>query len=253
RGGRSWKSEAGASHLEGAHHGAGLVDALDVLLLRDRIGDHAGADLDLSHAAAQDDGTDEDAGAEIALVIEVEDAAAVGAAAGGFELLDDLHGADLGRTGEGAGGKTGGQGVEAVAAGAEQGADIGDQVLDVGVLLDAHQRGDGDGTDGGNAADVVAAEIHEHDMLSALFLVGEELAGEFGVEGFGGAAGAGASDGPVEDLILLVDLDEEFGRSADEGGIAELEEEHVGRRIDGAQGAVDLEGGNLGGHVEAQG
>ena len=44
--------------------------------------------------------------------VDIADRAAVGAAAVGFNLVDDLHGPDLGRAGDGAGRQTGAEGVE---------------------------------------------------------------------------------------------------------------------------------------------
>src|SRR5262249_59490048 len=45
---------------------------------------------------------DRDAGIEVAGVIEIQDRAAVDSAARRLQILDDLHGAHLGRAGEGA-------------------------------------------------------------------------------------------------------------------------------------------------------
>ena len=62
--------------------------------------------------AVHEERTDGDAGVEIAGEVCVENGAAVDAAARGLELFDDLHGADLGRAGERAGGKAGAEGVD---------------------------------------------------------------------------------------------------------------------------------------------
>ena len=147
-----------------------------------------------------DHGADGDAGVEIAGEVGVEDCAAVDAAAGGLELFDDLHGADFGRAGEGAGGEAGAQGVDGAEVRAELALDGADQVHDVAVALDEHEAIDLDGAVFADAAYVVAAEVDEHDVLGALLFVGEHFGFEGAVFGFVGAALAGAGDGAVFDF-----------------------------------------------------
>ena len=53
--------------------------------------------------------------------------------------------------------------------------DIGDDVHDVAVALDEELVGDLDGADLGDAADIVAAEIEQHQMLGALLRIGEQF------------------------------------------------------------------------------
>ena len=49
---------------------------------------------------------------------------------------------------------------------------------DVAVALDHHLLGDLDRADLGDAADIVAREIEQHQMLGALLGIGEQLLGE---------------------------------------------------------------------------
>src|SRR3546814_3744738 len=86
---------------------------------------------DLHHRGAQ-----RDAGIHRAAGAEVADAAAVDATPLRLQLLDDLHGAHLGRAGDGAGGKAGDGGVHRILARGEPTLDIGDDVHDVAVELD---------------------------------------------------------------------------------------------------------------------
>ena len=73
----------------------------------------------------------------VAVVADVPDRAAVGSPAGGFELLDDLHGPDLGRSGQRSRRKRRRQDVEAIPfSGSAPG--CRDEVHDVGVALDDH-------------------------------------------------------------------------------------------------------------------
>ena len=105
----------------------------------DGVGDDAGAGLYGAFAADGEHGADGDAGIEVAGEVGVEDCAAVSAAAGGLELLDDLHGADLGRAGERAGREAGAEGVDGGEVGTELALDRADDVHDVRVALDEHE------------------------------------------------------------------------------------------------------------------
>ena len=56
--------------------------------------------------------------------------------------------------------------------------DVGHDVHDVRVALDLHQPRHADRARLGDAADVVAAEVDQHDVLGALLLVGEQARGQ---------------------------------------------------------------------------
>ena len=88
---------------------------------------------------------------------------------------------------------------------------------DVGVALDVHQICHFDGSIFADTADVVAAEVDEHDVLGAFLFVGEHLALGGEVGGFAGAARAGSGDGAVLDAAAF-DADQELGRGADDVG-----------------------------------
>ena len=197
---------------------------------------------------------------QVAGVVGVEDGAAVDAAAGGLQFLDDLHGADFGRAGERSGGEAGAEGVDGGELRAELPSIVADQVHDVRVALDVHEICHLDGAVFADAADVVAAEVDEHDVLGAFLLVGgasrarrrgrllrSRRAG--GCRRWGGTRSRPAFD-----------ADEQLGRGADDvGGLTprslcgaaallptrscgEAQEVHIRRRVDDAQGAVDGEG-----------
>ena len=82
---------------------------------------------------------------------------------------------------------------------------------DVRVALDKHQLVDLDGAEVADAADVVAAQVDQHDVLGALFFVVHHLGFESEVGGLVCAAGAGAGDGPVLDFAV-VHADQQLGR-----------------------------------------
>ncbi len=52
---------------------------------------------------------------------------------------------------------------------------------DVRVILDLHILGDFHRARQGDAADIVASQIHQHDMLRAFFWISEQIGGQRGV------------------------------------------------------------------------
>ena len=91
-----------------------------------------------------------------------------------------------------------------------------------------------------HAAEVVAAEVDEHHVLGALLLVGEQVCGDRLVLVGVAAARARAGDRPRRGAPAGHG-DERLGRGADDLEVLEVEEVHVGRRVDRAQPAVDRE------------
>src|SRR5690606_6890637 len=98
-------------------------------------------------------------------VAHVAGGAAVDAAAHGFQLVDDFHGADFGRAGQRAGRESRPQHVDVAHAVVQFAAHVGHQVHDVGIALDGHGVRDLDRAGLGNAADVVAGQVDEHDVF----------------------------------------------------------------------------------------
>ena len=155
-----------------------LATRLLVLVGGLRVGDGAAAGLHVGDAVLDHDRADVDAGVEVAGVGQPADRAAVAAALDRLELVDDLHRADLRRARERAGGQGGAQRVHRADVGAQRAGHRGDDVHDVAVGLDGHERLDLDGAVLADAAEVVAAEVDEHHVLGALLLVREQLAGD---------------------------------------------------------------------------
>ena len=92
-----------------------------------------------------------------------------------------------------------------------------------------------------DAAQVVAAEVDEHDVLGPFLGVGAQLGDEAAVLRRVRAARARTGDRPRLHVVV-VDRDERLGARAAEGEVVEGDEEHVGARIHGAQTAIDGEG-----------
>src|SRR5439155_27388028 len=70
------------------------------------IGDDAAADVDVDLLWRRNHRADRDVELDVPIAGDVADRAAVGAAADGLELVDDLHGADLWRAGDAAAGES---------------------------------------------------------------------------------------------------------------------------------------------------
>jgi hypothetical protein len=170
----------------------------------------------------------------------VAEGAGVGAAAHRLELVDDLHRAHLGGARGRAHRQRGGEGVERRAAVGELALDARHQVHDVRVALDAHEVGDLDAAGAADAAQVVAAEVDEHDVLGALLGVGGELDGERVVLGRRGATAAGAGDRARLDAAAL-GAHQALGAAGHQRDGPEVEVAEVGARVDRAQRAVDGE------------
>ena len=111
---------------------------------------------------------------------------------------------------------------------------------DVAVALDEELVGDLDGADLGNAADVVAAEIEQHQMLGALLRVGQELVLQRLVLVRRRAARPGAGERPDRHRAVAQPHQHLRARPGD-GVAAEVEEIQKRRRIDPPQRAVERE------------
>ena len=113
-------------------------------------------------------------------------------------------------------------------------ADRRDDVHDVRVVLDLHEAVDLDAAVLADAAEVVAPEVDEHHVLGALLLVGQQLV-RVGV-----APRARAGD-RASRRVPAGDRQQRLGRGAGDLEVQEVQEVHVGRRVDDAQPAVDRE------------
>src|SRR5260370_1823046 len=189
--------------LEGGQEGGGFVYAFLMLAFGGGIGDDSASGLHVGDPIFDDHSSERDAGVQIPSKIHVQHAAGIDAAAGAFKLFDNFHGADLGRAGNGASGKASHQRVQAIHIFAETTAQCGDDVHDVGKTLDGHELLDFDGAVIADAAEIVAAEIDEHDVLGALFFAAEQLFFEALVFGFVFAAGPSSGDGAVANIAVL--------------------------------------------------
>src|ERR1700681_4759204 len=109
-----------------------------------------------------------DTGIQIAREIQIKNRASIDPAAGRLELIDNLHGSDLGRTRKRSCWKAGHQRVKAIYLAAEVPAQARHHMHHMRVALDEHQPVDLYRTVLAHAAEIVATKIHEHDVLGAL-------------------------------------------------------------------------------------
>ncbi len=112
---------------------------------------------------------------------------------------------------------------------------------DMAVALDHHLLGNLDRADLGDAADIVAREIQEHQMLGALLGIGEQLRGELGVLGRGRAAPARAGERADGDFAVA-QAHQHFRARSHHREAAVIEEEQEGRGVEAPERAIEREG-----------
>ena len=146
----------------------GLVLGLLELALRDALGHDPRPGVDVRLAVLEHRAPDRDRGVEVAVVAEIAHGATIQAAPLALGGGDQLHRADLGGAGEGAGREHGAQRVEGVQLRAEPRLDVAHQVEDVAVALHLHVLAGAHRAGPGDPPEVVAAEVDEHHVLGAL-------------------------------------------------------------------------------------
>ncbi len=211
-----------------------------VLVLADAVGHDPAARLNVHHAVLVDPRAEHQGGVHVTRVAEVTHGAAVGAPFLALHLGDYLHGADLGRAGHGARRKAGPQGVVGRQFGPEVALHMRDQVHHVGELLHVHELRHRHGAGPADPADVVSAQVDQHDVLGALFLAALQLRFVGVVLARCRAPGPGPGDG-VGGGPAAVDGDHRLDGRAHDLKIVQVQVIHVGRRVDAAESPVDLE------------
>jgi hypothetical protein len=119
--------------------------------------------------------------------------------------------------------------------------DVADDVHHVRVALDREGLGDLHAARLGDAADVVARQVDQHQVLGALLRVGQQFGFQRLVLLGRGAARARAGQRADRDLVALgrvLVAHQDLGAGADDLEVAHVVEVHVGRRVQRAQRAV---------------
>src|SRR5215213_1227757 len=237
---------------DGGQQRAGLGFGLALLQLGDRVRHHPGAGLAVGHPVDEHARPDGDAGVQVPREVEVPDAPGVRPAPVPLQVVDDLHGPDLGRTRHRARREARRQHVEGRHPLRQLADHVRDQVHHVGVPLDPHELVHPDGPGAADPAEVVAGQVDQHHVLGPLLLVRLELGlqGEVGLRV--GAAGTGAGDGSHGGPAAL-DGDQDLRRRAGDGDPGQAQEVHVRGGVDDPQDPVDVEGVGGGRHREPLG
>src|SRR5690606_6622357 len=133
-----------------------------------RVGDYAAAAPAVKMIILVHQAADGDIQVHLPLAADIADAAAIQAAADWLQLLDDLHGADFRCAGDRAAGKCIGQQAQSIVAWRKLAGDAADQVVDVGVAFDAEQLWHPYAAIGADAAQIVAQQIDDHQVLGPI-------------------------------------------------------------------------------------
>ena len=158
-----------------------------------------------------------------------------------LELIDDLHRPHLGRAHQGAGRERRREQIEGVEPRRERTADSAHDVHDVAVALDHPIRLHAHRPRGRDAAQVIARQIDQHDVLGVLLGIREQIRLEPGI-GMPHRLPRGREPAMGRSCAWpAVRLDQRLRRGAHHRDVAELAEIHVGGRIQQAQRPIDLE------------
>ena len=111
---------------------------------------------------------------------------------------------------------------------------------DVRVTLDDQPLGDFDRAGRGDPPDVVAAEVHQHDVLGDLLRVVQKLLFEPEIIPLHGAARTRTGDRTHGDFAAF-DAHHHLRRGTRQREFAELQEEQIGRGVDRAKAPIDVE------------
>ena len=190
----------------------------------------SGSGLPREAAAAHPHATDGDAEVEVDGVLvqtEPADAAGVGTAGSAFHFADDFHGPDFGGAGYRARGESGSEHVDGIHAFLQHGGNLACHMHNVREAFDLHEALDPHRALLGNAAEIIAAEVHEHDVLSFFLGIGEQFLLELHILFRRVPPAARSGDGGELQGILLA-AHHDFGRRAEEGDVGEVHVEHVG-------------------------
>ncbi len=169
------------------------------------------------------DGADRDVEAGRAVRREMADGAAIQAARALLQFADDLHRADLRRAGDRAAGKQRAHDLLDACRRLEPRGDGGDHGVQGGIGLDGEEVFHRDAADQRQAADVVAHQIDDHQVLGAILRRGGERGLGAGVGEFVGAARRGALHRPRRDAALRRYSKEQLGREAEDAAFAIVE------------------------------
>ncbi|MNP37327.1 hypothetical protein D3C76_1307690 [compost metagenome] len=172
-------------------------------------------------------------GIHVAIPGKVTHGPAVNATLDRLQLVDDLHRADLRRARQGAGRQNRAQCIHRRQAFTQLPGDVGHDVHHIGVSLDHHLLGQPHAPRRRHPADVVAAQVDQHQVLGDFFLVRQQVIFQSPVGFFVRTARACSGNRSHRDQVVF-DPHQHLGRTADHMEVTEVEEVHVRRRVEAA-------------------
>ena len=115
---------------------------------------------------------------------------------------------------------------------------------DIRIALDDHLLGKPHRAGLGDTTDVVAAQVDQHQVFGQLLGIAEQVLLQRQISFFVGTAWTRAGDGADRDQAFL-DPHQHFWRRPHHVEVTEVEEVHVGRRVEATQRAVQIDGCGL--------
>ena len=241
--------------MDRTHRGGGLVDGFEGFGGIHGVGHNAAAGLHVGAAFPQQGRADRDGHVHVTGEVKVAHHSPVDPAAVRFQLVEQSQRAGFGGAGERPGREGRLQHVVGLGSGRQFADHGGDQVHDVAEALDLHELGDVDGAGHADLGQVVAGEIHQHQVFGAFLFIREELLGQGLVRLHSSAARPGAGDG-VGDDFLAGHGHERFRGGPDDRvlpavGVLEAEDVHVRAGIGVPEHPVDIQRVRAAFHFEA--
>ena len=218
--------------------GAQLVIALFQLILVVALRHDSTSCLEPEFAIAADEGADYNRLVQITIQADESDATAVGSTIMRFQFGDNLHRSHLWRTAQGTGWEGSDELLDVVGILIESSTHTAHQVDDVAIklhiLIEIYLHAMA------VAAQVVARQIYQHHVLGILLRV---IAEEFGSLSIllHIARATGGSGYRINKCLVAHDAVVGFRRRAEDAESAEIEIEEIWRRVDAAQGTIELE------------
>ena len=188
------------SQVDGFQHGAGFIQSFLILQVGIRIRDNAGTGIDENFFSLHDDGPNNDAGVKITVVSEVPMAPAYSPRFSGSNSLIICMARIFGAPETVPAGNADTKRSNGVFSARQFSADVGDDVNNMGIALDSHQFVNFNRAYFGDPANVVAAQVYEHDMLgTSLGSAKRSASTPFFIRR--GASSTGAGDGTELDGV----------------------------------------------------
>ena len=231
---------------------AGLEQAFPVLGGGLGVGDDAAAHPhDAAPVGAQFQAADGHVEAEIPVRRQQPQAAGVQAPGPDFQFLDDFHGPQLGCAGDGTAGKEGRQGLRRADA-RGPGADRGGHLEDAGVGLDGEQLLHPHRTGLGQAPQVVAQQINDHQVFRPVLGRGRQGGPVGRIAGLVRPPRRGALHGPGTQGVAAA-RDEQFGGQGEYPPLRCQHQTAQGRRLALPQTGVEGQGMAVGMEMQGKG